>query len=239
MNRIVWAFLLLITSAAHGQESVQSKQIQTTESGAELCDPWEITGTYYFRMTATDADSNESALSNQVQKTDPTELCWVNPTRNVDDTTLADLAYVTLYWSTQPIIGEDGTVVEAIPNLPITLTGTAPESASRTLTLTVLPQADMTLTLEVLDADIAGEGRLTIGTWQQLLFDGQLGADNATHTVTYTIPPVTDCEVTLQFEHLTTAGYTVTAGSFEYLAGESCTVEPPVITDLPPVIFIE
>jgi hypothetical protein len=104
-----------------------------------------------------------------------------------------------------------------------------------------LPAGDLTLTLTVNDADIDNEGRLTIGAWSQQLFLGQTGADQADHQVSYTVPANVigdDCTISLTFEHLATAGYTVTEGSFEFAPTESCSIAPPTIVD-PPVIFIE
>jgi hypothetical protein len=63
------------------------------------------------------------------------------------------------------------------------------------------------------DADIAGEGRLTVGSWSTLLYDGQLGPDGADHTVTYVIPEADAKTGQLKFEHLTTAGYIVRSGT--------------------------
>ena len=87
--------------------AAQALLTPTTAPGERVCVTLPLTGLYYLRATAWDAEGNQSALSNQVTKTFPggNPVCWENPTANIDGTPLADLAQVTLYYDTVPITG--------------------------------------------------------------------------------------------------------------------------------------
>lgn len=236
MRLIVGGALALLMPLAHGAE-VLGVDFLTTEAGAEICQPLALTGDYYFRASAWDSEANQSSLSNEVQKTDPTEVCWQNPSQNQDGTALTDLTKVTVYYSLEPIVG--GATDQQVPlPTPINLTGTVlPEQQTITLPIPYVPNGDLTLTMTVNDADIADEGFLQAGSWQTALFEGQLGADNADHIVEYTIPAdlaaaIQDCELELTFGHTRTAGYRIVSGSVSYLAESSCEIPPPVIPGL-------
>lgn len=98
--------------------------------------------------------------------------------------------------------------------VPVTLSAGSPEHV---LNLDAADMAsDLTLSLVINDADVAGEGRLTMGNWSTLLFDGQLGPDAQDHTVTYTIPKEDAADGRLTFQHLSTNGYVVVSGTGEY-----------------------
>ena len=207
----------------------------TTEPGANVCQELPLTGDYYVRATAWDADGNQSALSNEVLKTFPgaNPVCWKNPTENIDGTPLTDLTKVTVYYSTESITG--GQTDEQVPlPTPIQMTSTTlPEQRTVTLDLAYLPAGDLTLNMTVNDADVANEGFLRADAWEAELFRGQVGPDAADHPVTYTIPAsaIQDCQLELTFGHTSTAGYVVRSGILSYIPAESCEIAPPVIPE--------
>jgi hypothetical protein len=233
MKRLIWLALLLSPGANAAE--VLGLNVPTTDPGAEVCQELPITGTYYIRATAWDAEGNQSALSNEVLKTfpDANPVCWQNPAENVDATPLTDLTQVTLYYSTEPITGGSTDQQAPLPT-PIDLVGTVPEEQTVTIPIPYVPLGDLTLTMTVNDADIAGEGFIRSGSWEVSLFDGQLGPDAADHNVEYSIPgsAIQDCELQLTFGHVTTAGYRVLSGQVNYEAAASCEIPPPILPGL-------
>lgn len=105
--------------------------------------------------------------------------------------------------------------------LPLALTGTAlPEQKKISWQFSETATDPVTLKMTVNDADLANEGRLTIGSWSAELFRGQVGPDAADHEVTYEIPRsvlVFDAPMDLVFDHTSTAGFTVKAISYSGL----------------------
>lgn len=91
------AFVGLAFAASQGPAATLEQP--TTDPGATVCATVEpLSGRYAVEATATDVDGNESARSNRVERQLPGEVCWRNPTENIDGTALDDLERVTLYY---------------------------------------------------------------------------------------------------------------------------------------------
>ena len=230
-------FLLTMCAPPAGAAEVFGRDQSTTDAGAEQCMALSgLTGSWYFRATAWDAEGNQSVLSNEVLKTDPTQVCWANPTENVDGSSLTDLTKVTIYYSSEPIVGGSTDQQVPLPDTPIALVGTAlPEERSVTLSLAYVPAGDLRLSLTVNDADVGNEGFLRAGPWEAQLFQGQTGPDAQDHVVEYVLPRsvVDNCEVVLTFEHTATAGYTIQSGQISYVPEASCEMTPPTLVEQP------
>lgn len=96
-SALISAALLLTFQPSQGQAATLEQP--TTEPGATVCATVSpLAGRYSVDATATDTDGNESARSNQIEKQLPGEICWRNPTENIDGTALDDLELVTLYY---------------------------------------------------------------------------------------------------------------------------------------------
>lgn len=96
--------MFLMASPAQAAE-VFTTNVTTTSPGADVCTTLSATGLNYVRATATNDDADQSAFSNQRLKDLPGQVCWTNPTQNSDNTPLTDLAFVTVFWSAEPIGG--------------------------------------------------------------------------------------------------------------------------------------
>ena len=83
---------------------LSARSVDTTVPGATVCEPLTEVGQYWVRATATDTDVNQSGLSTEIVKTLPGDVCWENPSQNIDNSPLTDLAFVTLLYSTSPIV---------------------------------------------------------------------------------------------------------------------------------------
>lgn len=79
----------------------------TTDPGAELCAPFAGPDNSFVRMTATNEASEQSSLSNTATIDNGQDLCWRNPTDNVDGSVLDDLAFVTYYYASTPFDEDD------------------------------------------------------------------------------------------------------------------------------------
>jgi hypothetical protein len=106
---IMFVFMVLIFFGDEAEAAeVFVRNIPATQPGEQQCTPVSGAGVWYYRMTAVDAEANESGLSNEVIKTDATEVCWMNPTENVDGTALTDLVSLNLYQSSGTITDVGG-----------------------------------------------------------------------------------------------------------------------------------
>jgi len=93
--------------------------VPVTDEGASFCvtvTP-DVPGLYYFRATATNSEAETSAFSPDptLRKQLPGDICWQNPSQNVNETTLVDLVSIRVYYDTEPI-----NVLPAVPSAPAT-----------------------------------------------------------------------------------------------------------------------
>jgi len=125
--------------------------------------------------------------------------------------------------------------------LPLDLKGTFPESGQLTIMLPYLPLGNVTLTMQVNDADQANEGDITIGNWTEPLFGLQQGGNEVTIEIVYVIPEseFVDCEVTVGFTHTSTGGYRVEDAVMTFEKGAGCLIVPPPVIAEMPIMGIE
>lgn len=109
--------LLALLLASTANAAVVTVLIDTTDEGASQCvaiTP-ETPGDYYVRMKAHNAAGDESLYtpSTTLVKAFPAQLCWTNPTHNIDGSPLSDLTHVSIYYDAVPVLSP------AVPNAPV------------------------------------------------------------------------------------------------------------------------
>lgn len=105
--KILWALIFMLDSLV----------VPTTVPGDRVCMPSPAPDGSYIRLTALNTQSEMSALSPRhrnaqgelydAQWNNGQEICWTNPSRNVDQSLLTDLQQVNMYWKDTPIVPAD------------------------------------------------------------------------------------------------------------------------------------
>lgn len=131
-----------------------SRTTATSDPGAQVCAPF-ADSSRFVRAVAVDTDGNSSALSNEVFKDVWSQVCWQNPTQNVDGTPLTDLASVTFFYSSSNITEDDFTDPDPVGILT-DVSGVDSEKQSVTL---LIGETGKPVTLQW---DIAGEKQVQV-----------------------------------------------------------------------------
>jgi hypothetical protein len=111
-----------------------------------------------------------------------------------------------------------------------------PQSGQLTVSLPYLPLGNVTLTMQVFDADQTNEGDITVGSWTEPLFGSQRGGDQVTGEIVYVIPEseFSECDITVDFTHTSTGGYRIEDAVMTFEKGSGCqTIPPPVVREMP------